>query len=86
MTVSHLAEKKSGWEVDVTIYVNRPSQKGIVIGPGARLIKAVRQCSEPELSEMFGVRVRLELWVKVVPNWMKNNRLLAEMGYLGSEQ
>ena len=86
VTVSHLAEKKSGWEVDVTIYVNRPSQKGIVIGPGARLIKAVRQCSEPELSEMFGVRVRLELWVKVVPNCMKNNRLLAEMGYLGSEQ
>lgn len=86
VTVSHLSEKKSGWEVDVTIYVNRPSQKGIVIGPGARLIKAVRQCSEPELSEMFGVRVRLELWVKVVPNWMKNNRLLAEMGYLGSEQ
>ncbi len=86
VVVSHLNEKKSGWEVDVTIYVNRPSQKGIVIGPGGRLLKAVRQCSEPELSDMFGVRVRLELWVKVVPNWMKNGRLLAEMGYLGAEQ
>ncbi len=86
VVVTHLNEKKSGWEVDVTIYVNRPSQKGIVIGPGGRLLKAVRQCSEPELSDMFGVRVRLELWVKVVPNWMKNSRLLAEMGYLGAEQ
>jgi len=35
---------------------------------------------------MFGVKVRLELWVKVVPNWMKNGRLLAEMGYLGAER
>lgn len=86
VAVAHLAEKASGWDVDVTIYVNRPSQKGIVIGPGGRLLKAVRQCAAPELSEMFGVRVHLELWVKVVPNWMKNGRLLAEMGYLGARQ
>ena len=86
VAVANLAEKKSGWDVDVTVYVNRPSQKGIVIGPGGRLLKAVRQCAEPELSDMFGVRVRLELWVKVVPNWMKNGRLLTEMGYLGAEQ
>ncbi len=86
VAVAHLAEKKSGWDVDVTIYVNRPSQKGIVIGPGGRLLKAVRQCAAPELAEMFGVRVNLELWVKVVPNWMKNGRLLTEMGYLGAAQ
>ena len=87
VVVNDIAEKrKTGWEVAVTIYVNRPSQKGIVIGPGARLLKEVRLCSEPELSDMFGVRVKLELWVKVVQNWMKNNRILAEMGYLGSEQ
>lgn len=86
VVVSNLTEKRNDWEVDVTIYVNRPSQKGIVIGPGARLIKAVRQTAEPELSDMFGVRVHLELWVKVVPNWMKNGRLLSEMGYIGAEQ
>ena len=86
VVVTQLQEKKSGWMVDVTIYVNRQSQKGMVIGPGARTIKEVRHSSEPELSDMFGVRVNLELWVKVVPNWMKNNRLLAEMGYLGAEQ
>jgi len=87
VVVADIDEKRKGtWNVAVTIYVNRPSQKGIVIGPGARLLKEVRVCSEPELSDMFGVRVHLELWVKVVPNWMKNNRILAEMGYLGSEQ
>jgi GTP-binding protein Era len=78
--------RRSAWDVAATIYVNRPSQKGIVIGPGGGLIKGVRMSAEPELSDIFGVRVRLELWVKVVPNWMKNNRILAEMGYLGSRQ
>ena len=76
-------DRKRGWDVAVTIYVNRPSQKGIVIGPRGSLLKAVRLSAEPELSDMFGVKVRLELWVKVEPNWMKNNRLLAEMGYIG---
>ena len=77
-------DRKRGWDVAVTIYVNRPSQKGIVIGPRGSLLKAVRLSAEPELSDMFCVKVRLELWVKVEPNWMKNNRLLAEMGYLGA--
>ena len=79
-------DRKRGWDVAVTIYVNRPSQKGIVIGPRGSLLKAVRQSAEPELSDMFGLKVRLELWVKVEPNWMKNGRLLAEMGYLGAER
>ncbi len=85
VVVSDLSEKKSEWIVAVTIYVNRQSQKGIVIGPRGQYMKAVRQMAEPELSDIFGVRVRLELWVKVEPNWMKNQRLLGEMGYLGSQ-
>lgn len=79
-------DARRGWDVAATIYVNRPSQKGIVIGPRGSLLKAVRLSAEPELSDMFGVKVRLELWVKVEPNWMKNGRLLAEMGYLGAER
>jgi len=84
VAVKDIAEdRKRGWDVAVTIYVNRPSQKGIVIGPRASLLKSARQSAEVDLSDMFGVKVRLELWVKVEPNWMKNNRLLAEMGYIG---
>lgn len=71
------------WDVDAELLVNRVSQKPIVIGKGAATIKYVRKCSERELSDLFGVKVRLELWVRVEPNWMKNERLLAEMGYLG---
>ena len=71
------------WEVEVAVLVNRASQKPIVIGKGAETVKYVRKCAERELSDVFGVRVRMEIWVQVEPNWMKNERLLTEMGYLG---
>ena len=84
--VEDLDEREGRWNVAVTIYVNRPSQKGIVIGQRGCNLRAVRMSAGPELSDMFGVKVNVELWVKVEPNWMKNNRLLAEMGYLGAER
>lgn len=87
VSVTRLIEDaRRGWDVEITIYVNRASQKGIVLGPKASYLKAVRQHAEAELSDLFDVDIRLDIWVKVVPNWMKNNRLLAEMGYLGAER
>ena len=86
IAVRDIVERRGTWEVSADVYVNRPSQKGIVIGKGASNLKYVRLAAEPELSEAFGVKVRLELWVKVEPGWMKNGRLLAEMGYAGSLQ
>ena len=81
--VKDIAEAKGRWEVSVEVLVNRPSQKPIVIGRGASTVKYVRTCAERELSDVFGVKVALQIWVKVAPNWMQNKRLLAEMGYLG---
>jgi len=71
------------WDVSVEVLVNRASQKPIVIGKGAETVKYVRKCAERELSDVFGVRVAMEIWVRVEPNWMKNERILTEMGYLG---
>ena len=76
-------KREEVWEVDVEVLVNRVSQKPIVIGKGAETVKYVRKCAERELSDVFGVKVKLEIWVRVEPNWMKNERLLAEMGYMG---
>ncbi len=81
--VKSIAEGEGRWSVSAEVLVNRASQKPIVIGRGAETIKYVRKCSERELGEIFGVKVELDLWVRVEPNWMKNKRLLAEMGYLG---
>jgi len=81
--VKCLKDEGSRWVVDAEVLVNRASQKPIVIGRGAETIKYVRKCAERELRDIFGVKVALELWVRVEPGWMKNGRLLAEMGYLG---
>ncbi|MBQ7188659.1 MAG: GTPase Era [Kiritimatiellae bacterium] len=84
--IDQIEESPKKWDVNVTIYVNRPSQKFIVIGTKARTLKFVRERAEPELSDMFGVQVRLYLWVKIERDWMKNFWLLREMGYAGSLQ
>ena len=85
--VKHIKEAKvrgeDRWEVEVEVLVNRASQKPIVIGRGAETVKYVRKCAERELSDVFGVKVAMEIWVRVEPNWMKNERLLSEMGYMG---
>ncbi len=81
--VDKIDETPTAWSVSATLFVNRTSQKGIVIGPKGRNLKYVRQCAEPELSEIFGVKVTLELWVKVEKDWMKNFWLLQQMGYVG---
>ena len=84
VAVKDIHESKNRWDVAVAIYVNKPSQKGMVIGKGGQNLKFARKAAEPELSDMFGLKVGLELWVKVEPGWMKNDRLLAEMGYKGA--
>ena len=83
--VKEIEEERGRWKIRVDVLVNRPSQKPIVIGRQAATIKYVRKCAEREISEMFGVKAELELWVRVEPNWMKNEKLLTEMGYMGGE-
>ena len=85
IAVKKIKEGADRWDVTVDVLVNRASQKPIVIGRGAETIKYVRHCAERELKDLFGVKVALEMWVKVEPNWMKNERLLTEMGYMGGE-
>ena len=81
--VKRIVESPDRWDVEVEVLVNRASQKPIVIGKGAETVKYVRKCAERELSDVFGIKVAMELWVRVEPNWMKNERLLSEMGYMG---
>lgn len=83
--VKEIDETPGSWNVKADILVHRASQKPIVIGKGAEIIKKARKAAERELREIFDVKVSLELWVRVEPNWMKNKRLLSEMGYLGGE-
>jgi GTPase len=66
--------------IDQTIYVQRESQKAIVLGKGGRQIKAVGQAARAELEQMLGCRVHLFLFVKVRPKWLEDPERYSEMG------
>ncbi|MBI4794941.1 MAG: GTPase Era [Deltaproteobacteria bacterium] len=67
--------------VRAVIYVERQSQKGIVIGKKGHLLKTVGQEARTEMEDLLGCRVFLELWVKVWKNWRKDPRALRLLGY-----
>lgn len=64
-----------------TIYVERESQKGIVIGRGGQMLKAIGSAARRDLERHFGCQVHLELWVKLREDWRKSPRDLREFGY-----
>lgn len=69
--------------IAATIYVEKDSQKGILIGHKGQALKKIGQKARPELEELIGTQVYLELWVKVLKNWRKNERALKRLGYHG---
>lgn len=66
--------------VYATIIVERSSQKGILLGQGGQMIRAISQAARQEIEELVGTKVYLELWVKVRPKWRESD---SELGYLG---
>ena len=67
--------------VAATIYTERDSQKGIVIGRRGQMLKRIGQEARRELETFFERQVFLELWVKVRRNWRRSERDLREFGY-----
>jgi GTP-binding protein Era len=67
--------------IAAVIYVERDSQKGIVLGQGGRMIKRIGQAARPEIEELVGSKVYLELWVKVWEKWRRREGMLRRLGY-----
>lgn len=67
--------------ISAVIYVERQSQKAIVLGEGGRMIKAIGKAARPDIEELVGTRVYLELWVKVWEKWRKRAGMLRQLGY-----
>ena len=67
--------------INAMIWVDRDSQKGIVVGKGGKVLKMVGQSARLEISEQLGCRVHLELWVKVKDNWSDSEQDLMRLGY-----
>jgi len=66
------------------IYVERESQKGILIGKGGRMLKEIGISARKEIEGLLGTKVFLELWVKVKEGWRQDERSLKEFGYKGN--
>ncbi len=67
-------------EISAVIYVNRESQKGIVIGEKGSMLKKIGENARKNLESFFGRKVYLELWVKVRENWVANSEYLGIQG------
>ena len=81
--VPEVVEAEDGsWDVPAEIYVERSSQKGILIGYKGRFLRAVRRAAEAELQNVYERPVRLDLVVKVEPNWTRNHWFLQRLGYV----
>jgi len=66
--------------ISASIIVERPSQKGILIGERGQRIREIGRAARISLEACFACRIYLELHVKVVPGWSKNPRVLGELG------
>ncbi len=79
--VEEYKEKEETLYIEATIFVERRSQKGILIGKGGGMLKRIGQLSRQELEEALRKRVFLQLWVKLREGWRKRRKDLRYLGY-----
>jgi GTP-binding protein Era len=73
--------KPDGARIRATLWVERDSQKGIVLGQGGRKIKAIGQRARHAIERLLDGPAHLSLWVKVDPKWAKKPKKLSALGY-----
>ena len=72
-------------EVDATIYCEKESHKGIIIGKGGAMLKKISTLARQDIERFMGAKVYLQTWVKVKENWRDNVNLLRNFGYQNTE-
>jgi GTPase len=81
VTIDRVQEDAKITRVLATIYVERDSQKGILIGRGGSMLKTIGSEARSEMQKLISGKVYLELFVKVQPKWRHSRLRLAELGY-----
>ena len=67
---------------NINIYVERDSQKGIIIGKNGKMLKDIGMEARQEIEDLLGEKIYLGLWVKVKDDWRKKKPFLKELGYV----
>lgn len=81
IVIDRVDEEATITRVLATIHVERPSQKGILIGKGGSMLKAIGTAARQQIQKLIAGKVYLELFVKVQPKWRQSRSQLAELGY-----
>ncbi|MEJ2504532.1 MAG: KH domain-containing protein, partial [Gemmatimonadota bacterium] len=84
--VEEYRESEDPIYIRAQIYVERGSQKGILIGKGGRAIKRLGQRAREKIEAFVGSRVYLDLWVKPLPGWRRKAAALKRLGYRVPEE
>ena len=79
--IERYLKEDSGANINAVIWVERDSQKGIVVGKNGSVLKKVGRAARLEIAETLACPVHLELWVKVKSNWADNEKDLMNLGY-----
>ncbi len=74
-------EEKNLLEIRAVVFVEKESQKGIVIGKDGALLKKVGTAARQELERVFQVPIFIDLWVKVKKDWRRKDNVLRQLGY-----
>jgi GTP-binding protein Era len=79
--IEEFRETQTPTYIRAVIHVERDSQKRILIGAGGKRIRAIGSDARKKIETLVGSPVYLDLWVKVLPNWRRDPRALARLGY-----
>src|SRR2546425_1250311 len=79
--IDEFREERAPVYIRATVYVERDSQKGIVVGQGGRTIKALGTAARAKIAALIAQPVYLELRVKVLPKWRRHAPSLKRLGY-----
>jgi len=86
VTIERMKDRGGIYDVDATIYCERDSHKGIIIGKGGAMLKKIGSLARPEIEGMLEAQVNLQLWVKVKKDWRDSDFLLKNFGYNDDEK
>lgn len=80
--LSKFSERENGIiDIDATIYCEKASHKGIIIGKNGAMLKKISTLARKDIEAFMGAKVFLETWVKVKENWRDNLNFIRDVGY-----
>lgn len=81
VTVERMKEQPKITEIEATIYCEKESHKGIIIGHGGQMLKRIGTYARADIEKFLGCHVNLKLWVKVRDDWRNHETAIKTMGY-----